>query len=334
MSKQHASQSSAITIHRKFSTKSWLTPFAVALACLFVLVTAVPSEAALGLYWSSTVNPGGAERGEIGDLANTAETIVDNGDDVMLGIAVDRAAGDVYLANQNGTIQRMNADGTGTATDLVTGLDRPFGIDLDLPAGKMYYTDREANKIWRADLNGSNAETLVTEPGSSSPDLGINHIALDPSGGKMYWTDQSDSGVYRANLDGTSVVQMFSGVNETRGIALDLNNDKVYFTQKGGNTSILRGDLDGTDLETLVNNGGVRPGGIDLDPGGGFMYWTDDSGHKIYRAGLDGSDITAVLDRDGEANTHFSDVFVAIPEPASLTLLGVGALMVVARRKG
>jgi len=45
---------------------------------------------------------------------------------------------------------------------LVSGLNVPFGIALDLGAGKMYWTDAFTDKIQRANLDGSDVEDLVT----------------------------------------------------------------------------------------------------------------------------------------------------------------------------
>jgi hypothetical protein len=58
-------------------------------------------------------------------------------------------------------IQRANLDGT-SIEDLVTGLVDPFGIALDVAAGKMYWTDVGTGKIQRANLDGSSVEDLVT----------------------------------------------------------------------------------------------------------------------------------------------------------------------------
>ena len=68
--------------------------------------------------------------------------------------------------------------------DLVTGLRGPFGIALDVDNGRIYWTDRSADKIQRSNLDGSNVEDLVIT-GLSDP-VGI---ALDVSNGKMYWGD-------------------------------------------------------------------------------------------------------------------------------------------------
>jgi len=66
--------------------------------------------------------------------------------------------------------------------------------------GKMYWTEIDADKIQRADLNGDDVEPLVT--------TGLNEpfgIALDVSGGKVYWADIGTDKIQRANLDGTGV---------------------------------------------------------------------------------------------------------------------------------
>ena len=51
---------------------------------------------------------------------------------------------------------------------LVDGLDLPVDITLDVAAGKMYWTEWSTARIQRANLDGSQVETLV---------------AKDPSGG-------------------------------------------------------------------------------------------------------------------------------------------------------
>ena len=81
------------------------------------------------------------------------------------GMALDLAAGKMYFGGAPrrlgncppglGEIWSANLDGTGL-TLLVGGLDKPDGVALDLGAGKMYWTDGNAGKIQRANLDGSN----------------------------------------------------------------------------------------------------------------------------------------------------------------------------------
>ena len=64
--------------------------------------------------------------------------------------------------------------------------------------------------------------------------------------------------------------------------------DVVNLTDPDGN-SIRRMTAEGANLETLIpTGGGLR--GFDVDPVGGFIYWTDVDNFVIRRARLDGTD--------------------------------------------
>ena len=76
----------------------------------------------------------------------------------------------------------------------------PWDIAIDTINGKIYWTDQWADKIQRANLDGTNFEDLV-KTGISSP----TDIALDVSGGKMYWTDKAIDKILRANVDVTGI---------------------------------------------------------------------------------------------------------------------------------
>ncbi len=205
-------------------------------------------------------------------------------------------------------IQRANLDGTQVEdlVTLITGIDVPLGLALDLGAGKMYWTNYD--KIQRANLDGSEVEDLIT--------TGLEHpfdIALDPGGGKMYWTDRgSISGgrkIQRANLDGTQVEDLVTWtgfnpiVHSPTGLALDLDRGKMYWLDDGfggGRHNIQRANLDGTQVEDLTRGEGlITPTFLALDPGGGKMYWTDRGTTKfrakIQRANLDGTQVEDLL---------------------------------------
>ena len=121
-------------------------------------------------------------------------------------------------------VQSSNLDGS-VVRDLVTaGLVGPFGIALDMFAGKMYWTDVGTDKIQRSNLDGSSVEDLVTT-GLQDP-FGI---ALDESGGKIYWTDLGTDKIQRSNLDGSGVEALVTtGLQDPFGIALDESGGKIY----------------------------------------------------------------------------------------------------------
>jgi low density lipoprotein receptor-related protein 5/6 len=194
--------------------------------------------------------------------------------------------------------------------DLVTtGLDDPRGIALDLSAGKMYWANRLAQKIQRANLDGSAVEDLIMT------EFSPNGIAIDPQGGKVYWTFPGVHKIQRANLDGSNVEDVITGAPlPLLSIALDLIAGKIYWTLGdivfGGEHAgmIQRANLDGSAVEDLVTTGPFTiPWGIALDVPAGKMYWTDDQvGGKIRRANLDGSAV--------------EDLIIGVPAPRNIAL--------------
>ena len=198
-------------------------------------------------------------------------------------------------------IQRANLDignlEVSDVEDLVTqGLENPRGIALDVEVGKMYWADADANKIQRADLDGSNVEDLVTQ-GLENP----RGIALDVEVGKMYWTDADINKIQRADLDGSNVEDLVTQVSP-RSIALDVAAGKMYWTYvERWSSGIRRANLDGSNAETLISGASLD---IALDVAAGKMYWTyggrRDGG--IRRANLDGSNAEHLITQSNRLN--------------------------------
>ena len=83
---------------------------------------------------------------------------------VPLNLAIDVANSKLYMANSWGKIQRMNFDGSRFEPNLITGLDSPEGIAVDVRVGKLYWT--EIGSISCANLNGENVENIITDLGT------------------------------------------------------------------------------------------------------------------------------------------------------------------------
>ena len=116
-----------------------------------------------------------------------------------------------------------------------------------------------ANKIQRANLDGSEVEDLVT--GLNNP----SDLAVDTVGGKIYWTDggnpfaETVGKLQRANIDGSEVEDLPTreGLREfPHGIAVDGREGKIYwsgltFSATDASARIQRANLDGSDAEDI-----------------------------------------------------------------------------------
>ena len=187
-----------------------------------------------------------------------------------VGIALDVGRGKMYWTDENwDMILRANLDGSQVEPLVTTGLKRPVGIALDVGRGKMYWTDRGegTSDISRANLNGSQRETLVTSVALP------HHLALDVGQGKMYWTDYGTDKISRANLDGSQRETLVStGLVTPTGLTLDVGRGKMYWADQGNRgrskVKIQRANLNGSQVETLVSTDLSRPFGLALDTSG------------------------------------------------------------------
>ena len=259
------------------------------------------------------------------------KTIASEGRKLPDGIVVDPAAGHIYWTNMgipsanDGTIMRVALDGKSLTTIVPAGSTHtPKQLQLDKKNGKLYWSDREGMRIMRANLDGSDIETLVdTSNGDPRPGPDATKwcvgIALDTDRGHIYWTqkgpDNAGQGrIFRAGIEipkgqdpkhRKDVELLYDGLPEPIDLDLDLANRMMYWTDRGdpprGNT-VNRAPLDaasGTrkDPEIVFNH--LMEGiGLALDLKNGRMFLTD-LGGSVYRCNLDGSDKKALLIAEG-----------------------------------
>jgi DNA-binding beta-propeller fold protein YncE len=258
--------------------------------------------------------------------------IVSEGRRIPDGIVVDAAAGHLYWTNMgnptvnDGSIERSDFDGN-NLTHIVPpgGTFTPKQLQLDEKNRKLYWCDREGMRVMRANLDGSNIETLVdTSEGDARPGKVIKKwcvgIALDIEGGKLYWTqkgsDNAGEGrIFRANLEipkgqtpanRKDIELLYENLPEPIDLELDLANRTLYWTDRGdpprGNT------VNRAPMDPARRNGKKEPEivfdhleegiGIALDLKSRRMFLTD-LGGSVYSANLDGSNKKTVLAGEG-----------------------------------
>jgi hypothetical protein len=245
------------------------------------------------------------------------ETIV-TGCRIPDGIAVDAVGGHIYWTNMgvpslnDGSIERVDLDGKNRITIIPNGATHtPKQLHLDKESGKLYWCDREGMRVMRANLDGSDIETLVqTGEGDDVRDqtLWCVGIAVDHNYDEIYWTQKGpDNGevgrLYRAPIamrpgetpsTRSDIELVLDRLPEP--IDLEIADGWLYWTDRGdpprGN-SVSRMRLEVTDhdhgpLEIVFTH--LMEGiGIALDVANERMFMTDLAG-TVYAARLDGSE--------------------------------------------
>ena len=245
------------------------------------------------------------------------------------GVVVDADAGHIYWTNMgnpklnDGSIERVDLDGQNRITIVPQGSTfTPKQLHLDKQNGKLYWSDREGMRVMRANLDGSNVETLVQTGAGDTDRLDATKwcvgITIDPKRKQIYWTqkgpDNAGAGrICRANMEipkGETAANRgdievwFDRLPEPIDLELDLANRVMYWTDRGdpplGNT-VNRASVDANpkpDRPEIVFTHLMEGIGIALDVPRDRIFMTDLAG-SLYSCRLNGSDKRTLLAAQG-----------------------------------
>ena len=231
------------------------------------------------------------------------------------GVVVDVEAGHIYWTNMgdpsrdDGSIERADLDGKNRRVIVPQGITHtPKQLHLDKESGKLYWGDREGMRVMRANLDGTQVQTLV-ETGRGDKDRYDETrwcvgITIDPKLGKIYWTQKGPTKggqgrICRANVkipsgespaNRSDIEVLFDRLPEPIDLELDLKNRVLYWTDRGdpprGNT-VNRVPIDTMTAPQILITHLMEGIGIALDVPGNRMFVTDFAG-SVYSADLDG----------------------------------------------
>ncbi|MEV7391713.1 MULTISPECIES: 3-hydroxyacyl-CoA dehydrogenase NAD-binding domain-containing protein [unclassified Streptomyces] len=249
-----------------------------------------------------------------------AETIVSGVLQEANGRSVDElAAGrDAMLSALLAVRARHDTAGSASAVTVPHDQERLFVLEAS-----------GGGRLFSVNSDGSDKNVLVT--GCRIPD----GVAVDVAAGHVYWTNmgippENDGSIERVDLDGgnrTTIVP--DGVTHTpKQLHFEATDRKLYWCDREG-MRVMRCDLDGSGVETLVQTGEGDDDrrdetkwcvGVAVDPVGGHLYWTQkgpsDAGlGRILRAGIDLPAGQTAAGRD-----DIEVLFDGLPEPIDLEL--------------
>jgi sugar lactone lactonase YvrE len=233
------------------------------------------------LYWTNMGNPsandGSIERADL-DGSNPTHIVPNGGTFTPKQLQLDRKNRKLYWSDREGMrIMRANLDGSKieTLVDTSGGDARPgkdakkwcVGIALDVERGKVYWTQKGAEKAGQGRIFRANLEIPQGQTPANRQDIEVLYndlpepidLDLDLGKGIMYWTDRGDpprgNTVNRAPMDATNenrsapeiiVKHLMEGI----GLALDLGNGRMFVSDLAG--SVYSVDLDGSNKKPVI----------------------------------------------------------------------------------
>jgi hypothetical protein len=219
---------------------------------------------------------------------------------------------------------------TGVAIMLHAGDDAPPATSGSAVTARVYFLDIRGHRLVSMNPDGSDVKVLVDNL-KDGPD----GVAVDVPSRHIFWSNMGrvsvdDGSVQRADLDGGNVTTVVpvAGTFTAKQLKIDAKNGRLYWSDREG-MRVMRSNLDGSKLETLVETGHGDEDrrdarhwcvGMAIDVAGGKMYWSqkghDNAGEgRIFRANLEIP--------KGQDPAHRTDVellFDGLPEPIDIDL--------------
>jgi hypothetical protein len=211
-------------------------------------------------------------------------------------MSLDVGAGYLYwtMNGTGGGVQRIPVDGSGTPETVASSTEELQGVAVDEPY--VYWANYGTKEIWRANLDGTSAEALLTGLG--------NVIGLDVADGYVYWSESGPSAsrilrVSLSDLSATPQVLYEYAAESTRAPAgLQVGGGRVYWAESDWNDyagSVQSVPVDGgTARVDVALPAPIRIDDVALDVAGGWLYYTANndtypSNSAIERRALDGT---------------------------------------------
>src|SRR5215470_1764473 len=209
----------------------------------------------------------------------------------------------LVLDVKNSAILSFDTEGNDVKT-IINKIGVPDGVAVDHINKHIYWTNmgeyhegehfpRNDGSIERINFDGTNQTTIIPKGATFTP----KQLQLDLVNGFIYWCDREGMRVMRSKLDGSNItilIKTGEGEEDRKdakrhcvGIAIDIENGFLYWTQKGapdaGEGRIFRAGLEipagadsatRRDIELLWENL-PEPIDLEIDHANGYLYWTD-----------------------------------------------------------
>lgn len=264
------------------------------------------------------------------DGSNVRELI--SGQALPDGIDVSIPTGKIFWTNMgappcanNGSVMSANLDGSNVTTIVPEGaVHTPKQIKIDHVNRKLYFCDREGQRVHRCDFDGDNHEVIVQtgnfEDGFADQTKWCVGIAVDPQVGKFYWSQKGASKagqgrIFRADIDmapgdtassRSDIELLFDKLPEPIDLEFEAESQALFWTDRGEyplgnslNRAFVGGENGGKEMEVQMLARHFHEAiGLKIDAVNRHVYITD-LGGAVYRFGMDGGEKRKIYETDG-----------------------------------
>ena len=272
-------------------------------------------------------------------------TLLALGAAAVVGMAAGAAQAQLIVGNdQSGTSSIYNVNPTtGVATPIYTGTDtaaKAWGMAYDAANNLLYWNN--GGTLFRSPLG----PTLVPQNMGQLTFNGsaTNYVALSFANGKLFGTRNiTTEAVYDINLNtlDATIVYQYPSTLDIGGLDHDATTGKLYGLSDTGPAGLYEVDL---VAQTQTFRAGYPAGQTDIDGlavNNGIAYYVTDgpnagTGAQPFFYIFDiatGTQTGTIPSPFTGSGTFSAATWAAIPEPASLSLIAVGALGALRRRR-
>ncbi|CAH2294046.1 very low-density lipo receptor isoform X1 [Pelobates cultripes] len=131
-------------------------------------------------------------------------------------IAVDPLSGFIYWSDwgEPAKIEKAGMNGIDRQQLVITDIQRPSGITLDLIKSRLYWLDSKMHMLCSVDMNGLDRRIIL-----KSPEFLAHPLALTIFEDRVYWIDGENEAIYGANkFTGQELATLVNNLNDAQDI--------------------------------------------------------------------------------------------------------------------